>query len=234
MTDDSNRPDGGADEVPLPPVPNSGQRQPQSTPRSRGGGGGDVPVKKTPIGKLILITILGMGVLFGIGYGLGQFFRSDSGSSASGGDSPEPCVTVTVTPSAMPPSQVTVSVLNATAPPGSAASTAEALQGAGFVIGTVANGTTDVTGVPAVIRYPAGSEAQAKTVQAYINGETKLQESPDSGGVELVLIQQFGGVADATTAQGKLSQPTPSPSGPGCSPTAAPASSASASATPSA
>ena len=88
------------------------------------------------------------------------------------------------------------------------------------MIGTVANGTTDVTGVPAVIRYPLAGEAQAKTVQAYINGETKLQESPDSGGVELVLIQQFGGVADATTAQGKLSQPTPSQSGPGCSPTA--------------
>lgn len=194
-------------------------------------------MKKTPIGKLILVTILGMGVLFGIGYGLGQYFRSDSSSSAGGdgGNNPQPCVTVTVTPSAMPPSAVTVSVLNATAPPGSAATTSEALQGAGFVIGTVANGTTDVTGVPAVIRYPAGSEAQAKTLQAYINGETKLQESADAGGVELVLIQQFGGVADAATAQGKLSQPTPSPSGPGCSPTAAaPATSASASPTPSA
>lgn len=215
------------DEVPLPPVPSAaGGSVPPRRSAGSGGGGrdGDASVKKTPIGKLILITLIGMGVLFGIGYGLGQFFRSDSGSTTAGSDTgePAPCVTVTVTPTALPPDQIQVTVLNASAPPGSAASTADALGSVGFQIANVGNGTTDVTTAPAVIRYGPTSAEAAKTLQAYLAGASELQESPDVTTLELILVSPFEGVADPAAAQAKLTAPTPSPSGSGCATPAAP------------
>ena len=214
------------EEVPLPPVP-SGAGGAVPPRRSAGSGGGrdvEPPVKKTPIGKLILITLIGMGVLFGIGYGLGQFFRSD-GSTTSSSDTgePAPCVTVTVTPTALPPEQISVTVLNASAPPGSAASTADALGSVGFQIANVGNGTTDVTTAPAVIRFGPTSADAATTLQAYLAGTAELQESPDVTGLELILVGPFEGVADPAAAQAKLTAPTPSPSGSGCATPAAPA-----------
>ncbi|MDQ1249337.1 MAG: LytR family transcriptional regulator [Actinomycetota bacterium] len=228
MTDDPNLVGSAPDDVPLPPVPPAGGAR-----RSAGrGGAASPPVKKTPIGKLILITILGMGVLFGIGYGLGQFFRSDTGTAA-GGDEPAPCVTVQVTPTPVAPDQVPVRVLNAGAPPGSAASTSEALAGVGFQIAGVGNGTTDVTTTPVVIRYGPTSAAAAKTLQAYLVSEATLQESPDlQNEVEMILVSGFEGVADPAAAQAKLSAPSPVASGPGCPSPSAPATGASENAQP--
>lgn len=222
MTDDQQRGGPTPDEVPLPPVPpaNGGTSR-----RSNGAGAGAAPpVKKTPIGKLILITVIGMGVLFGIGYGLGQFFRSDTGTAAGGADEPAPCVTVQVTPTPVPPEQVPVRVLNAGAPPGSAASTSEALAGVGFQIAGVGNSTTDVTATPAVIRYGPTSAAAAATLQAYLVSGVTMQEAPDlQNEVELILVSGFEGVADPAAAQAKLTAPSPSASGPGCPSPAAPA-----------
>lgn len=217
MTDDPDRPGVTPDDVPLPPVPAAGGAR-------RSAGSASPPVKKTPIGKLILITVLGMGVLFGIGYGLGQFFRSDTGTAAGGGgDEPAPCVTVQVTPTPVPPEQVPVRVLNAGAPPGSAASTSEALAGVGFQIVGVGNSTTDVTDNPVVIRYGPTAGAAAKTLQAYLVSGATLQESPDlQGEIEMILVSGFEGVADPAAAQAKLTQPTPVASGPGCASPAAP------------
>ncbi len=182
-------------------------------------------MKKTPIGKMILITLVGMAVLFGVGFGIGQFFQSDSTTSADGGNEAEPeaCVTVNVTPTPLPPDQIQVTVLNATAPAGSAASAAETLAGAGFQIATVGNGTTDVTTAPAVIRYGPTSAEAAKTLEAYLAGAAEMQESPDVVALELVLVSQFEGLVDSATAQAELTQPVPSASGPGCTPPAAPA-----------
>lgn len=225
MTDDPGRPGPIPDDVPLPPVPTASGAAAPPRRASRGNGNGAAPpVKKTPIGKLILITILGMGVLFGIGYGLGQFFRSDTGTAAgSGGDEPAPCVTVQVTPTPIPPEQVPVRVLNAGAPPGSAASTSEALAGVGFQIAGVGNGTTDVTTTPAVIRYGPTAVAAAQTLQAYLVSGATMQEAPDlQNEVELILVSGFEGVADPAAAQAKLTAPTPSASGPGCATPAAP------------
>jgi hypothetical protein len=174
---------------------------------------------------MILITLVGMAVLFGVGFGIGQFFQADSSTSAdaSAEAEPEACVTVNVTPTPLPPDQIQVTVLNATAPPGSAASTAETLAGAGFQIATVGNGTTDVTTAPAVIRYGPTSADAAKTLAAYLAGAAEMQESPDVVALELVLVGPFEGVVDSATAQAELTQPVPTASGPGCAPPAAPA-----------
>ncbi|MCB0915664.1 MAG: LytR C-terminal domain-containing protein [Actinobacteria bacterium] len=189
--------------------------------RSVGGGAGDPGVKKTPIGKMILITLVGMAVLFGVGYGIGQFFQSSSSGTAADGDTePETCVTVNVTPTPLPPDQIQVTVLNASAPAGSAASTAETLGGVGFQIADVGNGSTDVTTAPAVIRYGPTSAEAAKTLNAYLAGATEMQEAADVVGLELILVGPFEGVVDPATAQAELTVPIPSASGPGCTPPA--------------
>ncbi len=186
---------------------------------------------------LILLTLVGMGVLFGVGFGLGQLLLSGDSSTASGGSSAapsgaasptaQPCVTVQATPSSVPASNITVDVLNSGAPAGSAKTASEQLGAAGFLIGNVANGQSTQTGSPAVVRYGTGGVDKARTVAAWINGNAAMEEDPSLGGsVQLVLLPAYSGIASSDAAQAKLSQPVPVASGPGCSPSAAAASGA--------
>jgi hypothetical protein len=61
----------------LPPVPPGTRR----CRRIRG-----KPGRKGSIGRAILLTLLGMPVLFGLGFGIGTLFRSDK-TASGGGDS---------------------------------------------------------------------------------------------------------------------------------------------------
>ena len=197
------------------PQPQPGAAAPRR--RTGSGGGSNPPVKKTPVGKMILITLVGMAVLFGVGYGIGQFFQSDSSATSADGEAePDACVTVNVTPTPLPPDQIQVTVLNSSAPAGSAGNAAEVLGGSGFQIASVGNGSTDVTTAPAVIRYGPTSAEAAKTLNAYLAGAVEMQESPDVVGLELILVGPFEGVVDAGTAQAELTVPIPTVSGPGC------------------
>ncbi|MFI0433399.1 MAG: LytR C-terminal domain-containing protein [Candidatus Nanopelagicales bacterium] len=184
---------------------------------------------------LILLTLVGMGVLFGVGFGLGQLLLSGDSSTASGGGtasaaaspSAQPCVTVQATPSSIPTSDITVDVLNSGAAAGSAKTAAEQLGAAGFVIGNVANGQSSQTGSPALVRYGPGGVDKARTVAAWVNGDAAMEEDATLGGsVQLVLLPAYSGIAGSEAAQAKLSQPVPVASGPGCAPSAQPAASA--------
>ncbi len=228
------------EQVPLPPVapPASGYTEargggsvPPPPPGNGGGGPGEPagkPGRKGSIGKAVLLTLLGMLVLFGLGFGLGQLFRSDK--AASGGGTTEPsaaaCATVEVTPVAVAPSEVTVDVLNTGAAAGTATKTGARLEAAGFKIGSVGNDTTSDTTSGAIIRYGATGEAAANTLRGWILGNVKMElvERTDSK-VTLLLQDGFGGVATEAEAQAALTKPSPSLSGPGC-PTPSPTNSA--------
>lgn len=176
------------------------------------------------IGRAIVLTLVGMVVVFGFGYAIGQMLRSgESGDAAK----PVPCATVSVVPAYLPPADVSVKVLNANAPTGAAKNTGSALEAFGFTIVTVGNGTTTNPTQGAVIRHgPAAGLLAAQTLQAYILGESVLEPAPDLAGnaVELILQAQFGGVASAEQAEANLTKPVPSTSPAGCgSPSTSPA-----------
>ena len=235
--DDPGTPPQG---VPLPPVPSSAQG-----PRHAGSDGasassvipGEHPVPpkgSRNVGRAVVLTLIGMVVVFGFGYAIGQMFTSGGTGDAA---KPVPCTTVSAVPAYLPPADVSVKVLNASAPAGTAAKTGTALGALGFTIATVGNGTTTNPTQGAVIRYgPATGLLAAQTLQAYILGETALEPAPDLAGntVELILQAQFGGVASAEQAQANLTKPVPSTSPAGCgSPTPVPAASSPAAPSPS-
>ena len=230
--------DNPTEQVPLPPVAppaaaygdvHGGGSLPPVPPGTGGGAGGSggKPGRKGSIGRAILLTLLGMLVMFGLGFGIGTLFRSDK--TASGGGDSQPtaaaCATIEVTPAAVAPAEVTVDVLNTGAPAGTATKTGARLEAAGFKVGTVGNDTTSDTATGAIIRYGPTGETAANTLRGWILGSVKLElvERTDSK-VTLLLQDGFGGVATEAEAQAALTKPSPSLSGPGCptpSPTAA-------------
>jgi hypothetical protein len=223
--------DNPTEHVPLPPVAppasaygdvHGGASLPPAPPGNGGGGPSDPggkPGRKGSIGRAILLTLLGMLVLFGLGFGIGTLFRSDK--SASGGGDSQPtaaaCATVEVTPAAVAPAEVTVDVLNTGAAAGTATKTGARLEAAGFKVGAVGNDTTSDTTSGAIIRYGATGETAANTLRGWILGNVKMElvERADSK-VTLLLQDGFGGVATESEAQAALAKPSPSLSGPGC------------------
>ena len=125
-SDDPHRPPGITDPRTRPPPGGSGGSGGSSSGRGSGGSGGSGG-RRISLPVLILLTLVGMGVLFGVGFGLGQLLLSGDSSTASGGSSggsssavaspsTQPCVTVQATPSPVPASDITVDVLNSGAP----------------------------------------------------------------------------------------------------------------------
>jgi len=172
-------------------------------------------------------------LLFGAGFGLSRLIRNASsggdaspttGSSQST-DNPEPCITTTVIPGAdLPkPDTVTTNVYNATDRAGLAASTADALKGRGFLIGTVANDpkAKTVTGV-AEIRYGTKGELAAKLMSYYIPGAALVNDGRADTTIDTVLGAAFVSVAAQSDVDKALTEPSPTASGPGCSSSAAP------------
>jgi hypothetical protein len=172
-------------------------------------------------------------LLFGAGFGLSRLIRNASnggdaspttGSSQST-DNPEPCITSTVIPGAdLPkPDTVTTNVYNATDRAGLAASTADALKGRGFLIGTVANDpkAKTITGV-AEIRYGTKGELAAKLMSYYLPGAALVNDGRSDTSIDTVLGAAFVSVAPQADVDKALTEPSPSASGPGCSSSAAP------------
>ena len=192
--------------------------------------------QQSPVVAIVLVVI-GMVILFGAGYGLSRIIQG-SGSSDAGGASestgaassssapePEPCVTVTVTPGAGLPSaaQVTSNVYNATDRAGLAASTAEELQVRGFLIGVVDNDplAKTITGVAEIRHGPSGEQA-ARLMAFYLPGAELVDDGRKDATIDTVLGAAYTTVAPQSEVDAALAAPSPSPSGPGCSPSAAP------------
>ena len=110
---------------------------------------------------------------------------------------------------AVSPDTVALQVSNATGQEGRAATAAEELGAYGFPIYSIGNysGMSSST----VVRYPAGSEAEAATVASTIPGAT-MQETADLGGIiELVLGSEFDGKVQAPAEAGTGVAPPPPP-----------------------
>ncbi len=93
------------------------------------------------------------------------------------------------------PSSVLVEVLNGAGVPHLAATTAQALRAAGFLVNGTGNAASfqhDAT----VVEFSSGSEQAAETVAAYVSGSSVLAEvpglAPDE--VDLVLGEDFDGL----------------------------------------
>lgn len=171
---------------------------------------------KASAGKLILLGLLALAMLFGIGYAAGNAFRG----APTGGDESlsKDCELVNVVPNYPPPSDITVLVLNGGSPPGSATTTGQELTSYGFTVSGIDDGVTEAT-TPAVIQHGPEAKDAVQTLKAYINGEVTLQEFPDAGNnVTLILREGFTGLASEEQAQAILNTPVPTPTGPGCTP----------------
>jgi hypothetical protein len=191
--------------------------------------------KQSPVVAVVLVVI-GMVILFGAGYGLSRIIQGSGGADASStteptGDSsstsapePEPCVTVTVTPGAgLPsPAQVTTNVYNATDRTGLAASTAEELQVRGFLIGVIDNDplAKTLTGVGEIRHGPSGEQA-ARLMAFYLPGAELVDDGRKDATIDTVLGAAYTTVAPQSEVDAALAAPSPSPSGPGCSPSPA-------------
>jgi hypothetical protein len=181
----------------------------------------------------VVLIGLALVLLFGAGFGLSRLIRNAS----SGGDAspttgssqstnnPEPCITTTVIPGAdLPkPDTVTTNVYNATDRAGLAASTADALKGRGFLIGTVANDpqAKTIAGV-AEIRYGTKGELAAKLMSFYLPGAALVNDGRADTSIDTVLGAAFVSLAPQADVDKALTEPSPSASGPGCSSSAAP------------
>ena len=190
------------------------------------------PTRRTPWLGVVLIG-LALVLLFGAGFGLSRLIRNAS----SGGDAspttgssqstnnPEPCITTTVIPGAdLPkPDTVTTNVYNATDRAGLAASTADALKGRGFLIGTVANDpqAKTIAGV-AEIRYGTKGELAAKLMSFYLPGAALVNDGRADTSIDTVLGAAFVSLAPQADVDKALTEPSPSASGPGCTTSAAP------------
>jgi hypothetical protein len=101
----------------------------------------------------------------------------------------------TTTTALLAPSSVLVEVLNGAGVPHLAATTAQALRAAGFLVNGTGNAASfqhDAT----VVEFSSGSEQAAETVAAYVSGSSVLAEvpglAPDE--VDLVLGEDFDGL----------------------------------------
>ena len=194
--------------------------------------------KQSPVVAVVLVVI-GMVILFGAGYGLSRIIQGSGssdvgstsaptdGSASSASPEPQPCVTVTVTPGAgLPsPAQVTTNVYNATDRAGLAASTAEELQIRGFLIGVIDNDplAKTITSVAEIRHGPSGEQA-ARLMSFYIPGAELVDDGRKDATIDTVLGAAYTSVAPQSEVDTALAAPSPSPSGPGCSPTAVPTS----------
>lgn len=175
---------------------------------------------KASAGKLILLGLLALAMLFGIGYAAGQAFTGGSGEASTGSEVElsKDCEIVDTVPNYPPPSDITVLVLNAGSPPGSATSTGEQLTSFGFSVSGIGDGSSEAS-TPTVIQHGPDARMAVQTLKAYIKGDVTLQEFPDAGGnVTLLLQEGFEGLATAEEAQAILNTPVPTPTGPGCTP----------------
>jgi len=111
--------------------------------------------------------------------------------------------TTTTTVPSVPPSAVTVQVLNGSGAPGQAEQTEVALQGAGFAVGT-AGDAANYGFTRSVVQYAPGHVAAARTLAGYLGGAVTLTADAQLQGDDLVLTtgSDFTGVTGAAGSVG--------------------------------
>ncbi len=192
-----------------------------------------------PIWLTVVLVIVGMAVLFGVGFGVATLLKGGDGSlppeesveeAAATGAEPLPCETVLITPAEVLPrtERVTVNVFNSTSRAGLAAETAQILKARGFTINKIEN---DPLGQPlpgtGEIRFgPNGADA-AQLLTYYFPGAVLVDDGRKGKRVDVSIGRGFTEIAGEAEIAAALASPSPSPSGPGCvTPSALPAESA--------
>ena len=188
--------------------------------------------RRRPVWLIVLIVILGMAVLFGIGFGASLLIRGDGtpqadatpGASAIASAAPLPCETTLVTPAEVLPAtgKVTVNVLNSTKRQGLARDTADVLTARGMKVKEVANASGEgvVRGV-AELRYGSKGQRAARLLEFYFPGAKLVPTERPTKVVDIVLGREFEKVLGEAQVAAALASPSPSASGPGCAPASA-------------
>ncbi|MDQ1584154.1 MAG: hypothetical protein QOF36_2208 [Microbacteriaceae bacterium] len=132
------------------------------------------------------------------------FIAGVLGTSSS---SPSPATSAYDKATAAPVSSVKVTVMNGSSVNGLAGQSTDTLAAAGFQTGTP--GTTS-THAKTTIEYPAGKEADAKALAAYVPGATVTATSSVSG-VTLILGTDGLQVTKPTASSGSAAAPAPAP-----------------------
>lgn len=181
-----------------------------------------------PSAWLILGVILGMIVLFVLGFGIALILQgrtitpptiAAAASTAPSTGPPLPCATTMVTPAEVLPQaeKVRINVYNATKRKGLAAETALALKLSGFKILGVSN-------VPdgrrldnfAELRHGAKGKKAAELLRFYMPDAILVQDTRGGKDVDVVLGREFTVIADDAEVAASMASPSPSTSGPGC------------------
>lgn len=188
-----------------------------------------------PIWLTVVLVIVGMAVLFALGFGIATLLKGGDGSlpsdesldQAAASVQPLPCETVLITPAEVLPrtERVTVNVFNSTPTVGLAAETAQILTARGFTVKNVANDPLDAV-LPGTgeIRFgPKGAEA-AQLLTFYFPGAVLVDDGRTGKRVDVSLGSGFTEIVGEAELAAALASPSPSPSGPGCiTPPATPA-----------
>jgi hypothetical protein len=176
---------------------------------------------------IVLVVILGMALLFGIGFAASLLIRGSGtpqaevapSASAVASAAPLPCETTLVTPAEVLPvtGKVTVNVLNSTKRQGLARSTADVLTARGMKVKKVGNASGDgvIEGV-AELRYGPKGEKAARLLEFYFPGAELVPIDRKTKIVDVVLGTEYEKVLGEAQIAAALASPSPSASGPGC------------------
>lgn len=191
-----------------------------------------VPRRRRPIWGIVLMVVVGMAVLFGIGFGISLLVRGNdspqadavASASASSSMAALPCETTLITPAEVLPAtgKVTINVFNGTKKQGLARDTANVLTARGIKVKKVGNapGGKVVEGV-AEIRYGPKGEKAAHLLEYYFPEATLVPITRKTKVVDVVIGKDFAQVVGEAEVAAALASPSPSASGPGCTPSEA-------------
>ncbi len=189
------------------------------------------PPAKRPVWLIVLLSVVGVLVLFSAGFAAALLTGSDeerptivAGEEATEATDvplaePEPCETTLVAPAeVLPrPDDVVVNVYNSTNRGGLAGSVAQELSLRGFGINKVENDPLGVSlrGV-GEIRYGANGEDNARLLQFFFPDAVLVEDDRGGPRVDIALGRGFEAIEEQGLVAASLASPSPSLSGPGC------------------
>jgi len=183
-----------------------------------------------PSAGAIISIVVGMVVLFALGFGIALITQGGSltspsaapenpAATAEGPATPLPCATTMIIPAeVLPrPAKVKINVFNATKRKGLAAEAALATKLAGFKIMKVDNVPDGrrINGF-AEVRYGPRGLKQANLVHFYVPDAVMVEDTRNDKTVDVVLGKEFSIVSSDAEVAASMASPSPSTSGPGC------------------
>ncbi|GAT65124.1 LCP family protein [Planomonospora sp. ID91781] len=143
-----------------------------------------------------------------------------SGPAKAATPKPTPAATPSAGALTVPPSRISLKVLNGTTVTGLGARARDALLKAGFLVPQAAGNTQRRDHDAPVVRYGPGREDSARTVAAALPGaELRLAEELGDG-IEVIVGRKYSGVREVAVTETSTTPTTPASAAPTASPTA--------------